>query len=110
VLNTDAEGRLIMADALTYAERYEPQAVVDIATLTGAIVIALGHVASGVFSNSDPLARALIAAGDDAVHHITPVPFPTMPPANVTGVQSPTRKNGTQYASAPAETPTKRAA
>ena len=66
VLNTDAEGRLIMADALTYAERYEPQAVVDIATLTGAIVIALGHVASGVFSNSDPLARALIAAGDDA--------------------------------------------
>src|SRR4029078_2221098 len=66
VLNTDAERRLIMADALTYAERYEPQAVVDIATLTGAIVIALGHVASGVFSNSDPLARALLAAGDDA--------------------------------------------
>ena len=66
VLNTDAEGRLILADALTYAERYEPQAVVDIATLTGAMVIALGHVASGVFSNSDPLARALLAAGDDA--------------------------------------------
>ena len=66
ILNTDAEGRLILADALTYAERYEPQAVVDVATLTGAIVIALGHVASGVFSNSDPLARALIAAGDDA--------------------------------------------
>src|SRR5512140_651194 len=66
VLNTDAEGRLILADALTYAERYEPQAVVDVATLTGAMVIALGHVASGIFSNSDPLARALIAAGDDA--------------------------------------------
>ena len=66
VLNTDAEGRLILADALTYAERYEPQAVVDIATLTGAMVVALGHVASGIFSNSDPLARALIAAGDDA--------------------------------------------
>jgi leucyl aminopeptidase len=66
VLNTDAEGRLILADALTYAERYEPQAVVDVATLTGAMVIALGHVASGVFSNSDSLARALIAAGDDA--------------------------------------------
>jgi leucyl aminopeptidase len=64
--NTDAEGRLILADALTYAERYEPQAVVDVATLTGAMVIALGHVASGIFSNSDPLARALIAAGDDA--------------------------------------------
>ncbi|HLX28260.1 MAG TPA: leucyl aminopeptidase [Casimicrobiaceae bacterium] len=66
VLNTDAEGRLILADALTYAERYEPHAVVDIATLTGAMVVALGHVACGVFSNSDSLARALIAAGDDA--------------------------------------------
>jgi leucyl aminopeptidase len=66
VLNTDAEGRLLLADALTYAERYEPEAVVDIATLTGAMVIALGHVACGVFSNSDTLARALIAAGDDA--------------------------------------------
>ncbi len=66
VLNTDAEGRLILADALTYAERFEPEAVVDIATLTGAMVVALGHVATGVFSNSDALARALIAAGDDA--------------------------------------------
>ncbi|MDE2004337.1 MAG: leucyl aminopeptidase [Betaproteobacteria bacterium] len=66
VLNTDAEGRLILADALTYAERYEPEAVVDIATLTGAMVVSLGHVASGLFSNSDTLARALLAAGDDA--------------------------------------------
>ncbi len=66
ILNTDAEGRLILADALTYAERYEPEAVVDIATLTGAMVIALGHVACGVFSNNDALARALVAAGDDA--------------------------------------------
>jgi leucyl aminopeptidase len=66
ILNTDAEGRLILADALTYAERYEPEAVVDVATLTGAMVISLGHVACGVFSNSDTLARALIAAGDDA--------------------------------------------
>ena len=66
ILNTDAEGRLILADALTYAERYEPESVVDIATLTGAMVIALGHVACGVFSNSDTLARSLIAAGEDA--------------------------------------------
>ncbi len=66
VLNTDAEGRLILADALTYAERYDPEAVVDVATLTGAMVIALGHVACGVFSNNDSLARALVAAGDDA--------------------------------------------
>ena len=66
ILNTDAEGRLILADALTYAERYEPEAVVDVATLTGAMVIALGHVACGIFSNNDALQRALVAAGDDA--------------------------------------------
>jgi leucyl aminopeptidase len=75
ILNTDAEGRLILADALTYAERYDPEAVVDIATLTGAMVIALGHVASGVFSSSDALGRALIAAGDDAYDRGWPMPL-----------------------------------
>jgi leucyl aminopeptidase len=75
VLNTDAEGRLILADALTYAERYEPEAVVDIATLTGAMVIALGHVAAGLFSNSDALARALIGAGDDAYDRAWQMPL-----------------------------------
>jgi leucyl aminopeptidase len=75
VLNTDAEGRLILADALTYAERYEPEAVVDIATLTGAMVIALGHVACGVFSNNDALARALVAAGDDAYDRAWQLPL-----------------------------------
>jgi len=63
VLNTDAEGRLILCDALTYAERYKPAAVVDIATLTGACVVALGHHASGLMSNNDQLARELLAAG-----------------------------------------------
>jgi len=63
ILNTDAEGRLILCDALTYAERFAPAAVVDIATLTGACVIALGHVASGLFSNRDELAGELVAAG-----------------------------------------------
>ena len=63
ILNTDAEGRLILCDALTYAERFKPQAVVDIATLTGACVIALGHVASGLFANDDTLAAELLAAG-----------------------------------------------
>ncbi|MDR0250130.1 MAG: leucyl aminopeptidase [Burkholderiales bacterium] len=66
ILNTDAEGRLILADALTYAERYDPEAVVDVATLTGAMAITLGHVASGVLGNNETLVRALVAAGDDA--------------------------------------------
>ncbi len=64
VLNTDAEGRLILCDALTYAERFKPRAVVDIATLTGACVVALGHVRSGLFSASDELAQQLLAAGE----------------------------------------------
>jgi leucyl aminopeptidase len=64
ILNTDAEGRLILCDALTYAERYEPAAVIDIATLTGACVIALGHVVSGLFANDDALAREVLAAGE----------------------------------------------
>ena len=63
ILNTDAEGRLILCDALTYAERFKPAAVVDAATLTGAMVIALGHVTTGVFANDDKLARELISAG-----------------------------------------------
>jgi len=66
ILNTDAEGRLILCDALTYVEKFKPGAVVDIATLTGAMVISLGNVATGLFANSDPLARELLAAGDTA--------------------------------------------
>jgi leucyl aminopeptidase len=66
ILNTDAEGRLILCDTLTYAERYEPEAVIDIATLTGACVVALGHVVSGLFANDDSLAREVLAAGDEA--------------------------------------------
>jgi leucyl aminopeptidase len=66
ILNTDAEGRLILCDALTYVERFEPDTVVDVATLTGACVIALGHVASGLFANDDGLARDLLQAGDEA--------------------------------------------
>ncbi|MET0383876.1 MAG: leucyl aminopeptidase [Burkholderiaceae bacterium] len=62
ILNTDAEGRLILCDALTYAERFKPAAVVDIATLTGAIVIALGNHNSGLFSPDDALAAELLAA------------------------------------------------
>ena len=66
ILNTDAEGRLILCDALTYAERFEPDTVIDVATLTGACVIALGNVATGLFANRDGLARELLVAGDEA--------------------------------------------
>jgi len=66
ILNTDAEGRLILCDALTYAERFEPDTVIDVATLTGACVVALGEVATGLFSNRDGLARELLDAGDEA--------------------------------------------
>ena len=64
ILNTDAEGRLVLCDAMTYAERFKPRAVVDIATLTGACVIALGHVRSGLYANDDPLGQALLNAGE----------------------------------------------
>ena len=66
ILNTDAEGRLILCDALTYSAKFHPDTVIDIATLTGACVIALGHVASGLFSNDDKLAQELLAAGEQA--------------------------------------------
>ena len=64
ILNTDAEGRLILCDALTYVSRYEPEAVIDLATLTGACVIALGHVTNGLFANDDDLADALLDAAE----------------------------------------------
>jgi leucyl aminopeptidase len=67
VLNTDAEGRLILCDALTYAERFEPRAVIDIATLTGACVVALGAVRSGLFATDDQLAQDLHEAGELAL-------------------------------------------
>jgi leucyl aminopeptidase len=67
VLNTDAEGRLILCDALTYAERFKPRAVIDIATLTGACVIALGAVRSGLFASDEALAQQLQQAGEAAL-------------------------------------------
>jgi leucyl aminopeptidase len=64
ILNTDAEGRLVLCDTLTYAERYHPKVVIDVATLTGACVVALGAHASGLFTNDDALATDLLAAGE----------------------------------------------
>ncbi|RAT16652.1 MULTISPECIES: leucyl aminopeptidase [Lonsdalea] len=66
VLNTDAEGRLVLCDALTYVERFEPDVVIDIATLTGACVIALGHHITGLMSNHNPLAHELLGASEQA--------------------------------------------
>lgn len=66
VLNTDAEGRLVLCDALTYAERFNPKTVVDVATLTGACIIALGHHTSAVMSNDDQFAQSLMSAGKQA--------------------------------------------
>jgi leucyl aminopeptidase len=75
ILNTDAEGRLILCDALTYAERYEPETVIDIATLTGACVIALGHVASGLLSNDEELAEELLYASGQAADRAWRLPL-----------------------------------
>ena len=75
ILNTDAEGRLILCDALAYAERFKPDAVIDIATLTGAIVIALGHVATGLFANDEKLAAEVCAAADDAWDRVWQMPL-----------------------------------
>ncbi|EMO5257992.1 TPA: leucyl aminopeptidase [Proteus mirabilis] len=66
VLNTDAEGRLVLCDTLTYVERFEPELVIDIATLTGACMVALGHHYSGLMSNHNPLAHELMNASEQA--------------------------------------------
>jgi leucyl aminopeptidase len=75
VLNTDAEGRLILCDALTYSEKFEPDCIIDAATLTGACVIALGHHATGLMSNDDELADALLGAGEAIVDRAWRLPI-----------------------------------
>lgn len=75
VLNTDAEGRLVLADALTYALRRQPGCVVDLATLTGAVVVALGHAASGLLSNQAGLAEEIKAAADASGEKVWPLPL-----------------------------------
>jgi leucyl aminopeptidase len=75
ILNTDAEGRLILCDALTYCARFKPEVVIDIATLTGACVVALGEHASGLLSNDDALAADLIAAGERSGDRVWRLPL-----------------------------------
>jgi len=75
ILNTDAEGRMILCDALAYARRFDPDVVLDVATLTGACVIALGHVATGLFANDQRLADEIRAAADDAWDRVWQMPL-----------------------------------
>jgi len=76
ILNTDAEGRLILCDAITYARRhFKPRCVIDVATLTGACVVALGHVYTGLFSNDEPLAAAINAAGERSLDAVWRMPL-----------------------------------
>ncbi|MBF0152995.1 MAG: leucyl aminopeptidase [Magnetococcales bacterium] len=75
VINTDAEGRLILADALHYAERFQPRYLIDLATLTGACVVALGTECSGLMSNSKRLSRLLHQAGEDSGERLWPLPM-----------------------------------
>jgi leucyl aminopeptidase len=76
VISTDAEGRLILADALCYADRYKPSGVIDLATLTGACVVALGqNVAAGIFSNDDDLSAKIREAGNQAGEKLWPLPL-----------------------------------
>jgi leucyl aminopeptidase len=75
VINTDAEGRLILCDALSWARRYQPAAVLDIATLTGAIVVALGHTATGVMGTDDRLVEEVRQAGERAGERVWPLPL-----------------------------------
>lgn len=74
ILNTDAEGRLVLCDTLTYIKRFNPEVVVDIATLTGACVVALGKVLSGLFSPDQALAQELITAGEESFDRVWPMP------------------------------------
>jgi leucyl aminopeptidase len=75
ILNTDAEGRLVLCDALSYAERYKPDTVIDIATLTGACIVALGQHPSGLMSNHDALARELLEAGNESGDRVWQLPL-----------------------------------
>jgi leucyl aminopeptidase len=75
IVNTDAEGRLILADGLAYALRHEPAQIIDLATLTGAVIVALGNAASGLLSNNDGLAAEIILAGEQSGERVWRLPL-----------------------------------
>jgi leucyl aminopeptidase len=75
ILNTDAEGRLILCDALTYAEQFKPAAVIDVATLTAAVILTLGTLASGLMSNNELLSQAIQQAAHESWDRVWPLPL-----------------------------------
>jgi len=76
IISTDAEGRLVLADALTYAQqKYQPEAMIDLATLTGGVIVALGHVRAGFMSNNEPLSNALFASGESTFERLWRLPL-----------------------------------
>ena len=75
IINTDAEGRLVLADALTYAERFEPRFVIDMATLTGAVIVALGNVNSGLMTNDEALAQLILSAASESEDKVWRLPL-----------------------------------
>lgn len=102
ILNTDAEGRLVLADVLSHAQRYQPAAVVDLATLTGAIGVALGPGAAGLFSNDDALSQALAAAGDRSGERLWRLPIWDEPYAKMIESEVADIKNTADSSPAPA--------
>ena len=75
ILNTDAEGRVILADALTYAQKYNPEIVIDVATLTGAACVALGERASAIFTSDDDLSKSLVQIGEKTGEYLWRLPM-----------------------------------
>jgi leucyl aminopeptidase len=100
VVNTDAEGRLILADALAMASEDKPEALIDVATLTGTIVVALGHRATGLFSNNDRLADQVLAASDSAGERMWHMPIFDDYRSNLDSMVADMKNSGTRYGGA----------
>ncbi len=100
IINTDAEGRLILADALTYAQKLNPQLIIDHATLTGACVVALGQYTAGLFTNNEPVARAYLAAAERAGESFWPLPLTDELNASIRSDVADVKNTGGRYGGA----------
>jgi leucyl aminopeptidase len=95
IISTDAEGRMVLADCLTYAQqKFHPRAIIDLATLTGAVVIALGHVRAGLMSNNDNLSQELMEAGDRTYERLWRLPLDEEYVKNIIGDDSDLKNSG----------------